>query len=133
MARMPTTTPTILVVDDTPGCRLPMARMLRANGFQTRTACDGREAFDGLSADGAVPPDLILLDLAMPVMDGPAFLTAVRGDPRWASVPVVVVSGEGPGALEAARRLGAVGAVAKGEFRVGELLDLIRRHIKVCQ
>lgn len=128
---MPTISPTILVVDDTPGCRLPMARVLRANGFRTRTACDGREALDVLSANGSVAPDLILLDLDMPVMGGAAFLSALRGDTRWASVPVIVVSGEGPGSLEAARRLGAVEAVGKGEFGVGGLLDLIRRHVGV--
>ena len=128
---MPTISPTILVVDDSPECRLPLSRLLRANGFLTQSACNGREALDGLTVTDATLPDLILLDLAMPIMDGLSFLKAFRGDPRWASVPVVVISGEPQGSLDAARGMGAAEAWSKGGFGIGELLAMIRRQIEV--
>jgi CheY-like chemotaxis protein len=79
----------VLVVDDQSDCSEPMARLLKLCGFDTQTAANGREALDKLSHWSA---DLVLLDLMMPVMDGFAFLEAIRGRPQWSALPVVVFS-----------------------------------------
>jgi CheY-like chemotaxis protein len=118
---------TIFVVDDTESCRKPMARLLRMAGYDVLCACNGLEA---LAALETVRPALILLDLAMPVMDGLTFLGALRDDPRWVALPVIVVSGETPdGPLKQAGICGADEVMAKGGFRTDELFACIRRHI----
>ena len=77
----------VLVVDDQTDCSEPMARLLGLCGFTTGIAGDGRAALEMLGVFG---PDLVLLDLAMPGMDGFDFLRAVRGIPRWTDLPVIV-------------------------------------------
>jgi CheY-like chemotaxis protein len=79
----------VLVVDDQQDCSDPMARLLRVCGFEAECAADGVEALSKLENFG---PDVILLDLAMPGMDGFDFLRALRGLPRWVDLPVVVFS-----------------------------------------
>src|SRR5205085_2847187 len=82
--------PVILVVDDTLIFRDPLAASLRHAGYETACAGNGEEA---LAAVAARRPDLILLDMAMPVMDGVSFLRALRGrGGRDAEIPVVVLS-----------------------------------------
>jgi CheY-like chemotaxis protein len=79
----------VLVVDDQSDCSEPMARLLKLCGFDAQTAANGREALDKLNHWSA---DLVLLDLMMPVMDGFAFLEAIRGHPQWSELPVIVFS-----------------------------------------
>ena len=66
-----------------------MARLLKLCGFDAQTAANGREALEKLNQWAA---DLVLLDLMMPIMDGFAFLEAIRGEPKFSSLPVIVFS-----------------------------------------
>ena len=77
----------VLVVDDQADCSEPMARLLGLCGFEAGIAGDGRAALEMIEGFG---PDLVLLDLAMPGMDGFDFLREVRGIPRWTDLPVIV-------------------------------------------
>jgi len=77
----------VLVVDDQPDCSEPMARLLGLCGFAAGVAGDGQAALGMLEGFG---PDLVLLDLAMPGMDGFEFLRVMRGTPRWTDLPVIV-------------------------------------------
>src|SRR5258706_6312640 len=79
----------VLVVDDQADCSEPMARLLKRCGFEAQTAANGREALDKLVHWSA---DLVLLDLMMPIMDGFAFLEAIRQKPQWSGLPVIVFS-----------------------------------------
>jgi CheY-like chemotaxis protein len=79
----------VLVVDDQADCSEPMARLLKLCGFEAQTAANGREALDKLVHWSA---DLVLLDLMMPIMDGFAFLEAIRQKPQWSGLPVIVFS-----------------------------------------
>lgn len=84
---------TVLVVDDTASFREAVAAVIQRKGYRVLRAADGKQALAVL-ADG--PADLILLDVAMPVMDGPALLRNLRGDPRWRELPVILMTaGEG--------------------------------------
>ena len=83
---------TVLVVEDDEDTRSSTAELLRAFGYMVATAANGREAA-ALVAHGR-PPDVILLDLSMPVMSGWEFLLVVRRDRRLAGVPVIIVSGD---------------------------------------
>jgi signal transduction histidine kinase len=85
----------ILIVEDDPPIRDALAMLLREEGYEVSTADDGEEAFDRLEADTEAQPDLIVLDLRMPVMDGWEFRTAQRRNSRLATIPVVVVSADG--------------------------------------
>ena len=80
----------ILVVEDTLDTRESLAFILRHKGYEVRTAADGQEALEQLKAGAR--PDLILLDLMMPTMDGWEFTNRLRQHPALASIPVVVVS-----------------------------------------
>ena len=80
----------ILLVDDDPGFLMWASAALRARGHQVTTASDGREALAQIRKEGR--PDLILLDLMMPVMDGWQFREAQLKDPAIADVPTVVIT-----------------------------------------
>jgi twitching motility two-component system response regulator PilH len=79
----------ILIVDDDAAQRSVMAELLSARGWAVVVACDGLEAVELL--EGGLRPDVIVLDLAMPRMDGRAFLSHLRGTAR-SFVPVLVTS-----------------------------------------
>jgi serine/threonine protein kinase len=80
----------VLVVEDDVTMQTAMSLALECHGMSVSVAADGREALSLLRQ--GMRPDLILLDLLMPVMDGHQFLKAQRQDPTIASIPVVIVS-----------------------------------------
>jgi len=82
---------TILIVDDDAGIRQLLVLFLEHKGYSAKTAVNGLEALDQLQASQPLP-QLILLDLMMPVMDGATFRQAQQADPRIAAIPVVVLS-----------------------------------------
>src|SRR5207342_1710538 len=77
---------TVLVVDDEPALARALAINLRAAGWEVITAADGRSALD---AAATTHPDVIVLDLGLPDMDGTEVIAGLRG---WTSVPIVVLS-----------------------------------------
>jgi DNA-binding response OmpR family regulator len=79
----------VFVVDDEPDMVDLLATILKSDGLQVETDTDGRSALARLLAD---PPDLVLLDLMMPDLDGMELLKLFRLDARGADVPVLVVS-----------------------------------------
>jgi CheY-like chemotaxis protein len=79
----------ILVADDDPQLREALAECLVLDGFELETACDGRQALD--RARGAAP-DVLLLDLDMPVADGRAVLDVWTSNPDLRHIPVVLMS-----------------------------------------
>jgi two-component system chemotaxis response regulator CheY len=80
----------ILVADDDAGIREVWTVALTRAGYRVLTASNGREALDLMRA---VVPDLIVLDLRMPEMSGPAFLKVLQGSPVLQRIPVLIVSG----------------------------------------
>jgi CheY-like chemotaxis protein len=88
---------TVLVVDDDPDTVETMREILEEEGHTVLSARNGREALE-LALRNV--PDLVLLDLDMPVMDGHAFLDAVKQSPSLANVTVVVLSGMGDAEVE---------------------------------
>jgi signal transduction histidine kinase/DNA-binding response OmpR family regulator/CHASE3 domain sensor protein len=86
---LPTGRKRILVVDDDVHTRQLFTAVLGAEGYRIRTARDGLEAFAAIEQE---LPDLLILDLMMPVMDGGTFLATLRRNPRYAAIPVMVVT-----------------------------------------
>ena len=114
----------VLIVEDDEDLREMMAQLLTLEGFQTAAVANGREALDYLY--GSARPDVILLDLMMPVMDGWEFRRRQQADPILAPVPVIVLS-----ALDQARaaNLDAT-AFLKKPLDFDHLLTLVRSHCR---
>jgi two-component system, OmpR family, alkaline phosphatase synthesis response regulator PhoP len=114
----------VLVVDDEPQVVWMLQFSLEAEGFQTFAARDGRRALDELHQHR---PELMLLDIMMPVMDGWSVLQEIRDLPEGERPRVVVVSARASLRDRAkAAELGAVAFVAK-PFNVDDLLGVLNR------
>ena len=114
----------VLVVDDDPDILEALSEILEAEGFSILRARNGREALERLRPD---PPQLILLDLMMPVMDGWEFAQRLRQLPDVADIPIIVLSAD-RNVGNKAQELGAAGHLAK-PFELNDLLDLVRRAL----
>lgn len=114
----------ILVVEDDDDIRDSLKELLEEEGYQVDTAANGEQALNRLRGEA---PQLILLDLMMPVMDGWEFAERIRGRPDWAQIPVIVLSAD-RNIGDKARKLGAVGYLAK-PFELSELLSLVQTSL----
>jgi CheY-like chemotaxis protein len=116
----------VLVVDDEAPIREVVATVLQEEGYQVVVASD-QEALRMATAD---PPDLIILDIMMPVMDGPELRRCLLDHPQTAKVPVVVMTASGDASAWAAK-LGAVGALPK-PFDIMQLIDLVDKAVRLA-
>jgi DNA-binding response OmpR family regulator len=102
---------TVLVVEDNRNMRTALKLRLEHRAYSVQLAADG---LDALRLAQSVPPDLILLDLMLPRMDGLVVLDHLKSDPRTSSVPIIVLTASGD---EAHRRrsqeLGVTGYFSK--------------------
>ena len=113
----------ILVADDEPNIVTALEFLLQKGGYQVRVARNGDEALKAIEAD---PPELVLLDVMMPVTSGYEVCKRIRERPQWAGIKVVMLSAKGRDA-EVAKGM-AMGAdlyVTK-PFSTRELMDQIR-------
>jgi CheY-like chemotaxis protein len=120
--------PTILTVDDAKAVRLLAQKAL--SGFD----CDATEATNGFNAFFAIEsarPDLILLDLSMPVMDGVETLTRLKSTPELSAIPVIMLTSRANHAvIPQLATLGASGTLMK-PFNETTLLEKIRSVLKL--
>lgn len=101
----------ILIVDDSSSNLLLISNFLESEGFSVTTCVKGREALAQLAKDN---PDLLMLDLMMPDVDGITLLDSIRRNPDTAKLPVIIVSAVGEGdKKEAATKLGISGFISK--------------------
>jgi CheY-like chemotaxis protein len=107
----------VLVVDDDPDIRAFVSELLADEGYEVRAATNG---LDALAVLTNWRPDVILLDLMMPVMDGWAFLARQRLNLELASIPVIVMSAS-YNLSGGARRIAAADMLAK-PFTIDHLL-----------
>lgn len=114
----------LLLVEDDDDIRIDLSALLDDLGYKVSAVRNGREALDYLCE--AEPPDLILLDLMMPIMDGWQLRLELLKDRRLAAIPVMLLSGAGSLATEAAA-LGAVAFLNK-PFNVSQLVRLVEQH-----
>jgi len=102
----------ILLVEDDDALRQVLAEVLVDEGYRVDSAANGQAALDHLKESPA-SPDLILLDLVMPVMDGWAFRDAQRHDQRLSRIPTVILSASFPPDSPRMRALGAEVVLSK--------------------
>jgi CheY-like chemotaxis protein len=116
----------ILVVEDDPDIRESVVEILEDEGHRVTSAGDGREALELLTSVSP-PPDLILLDLMMPVMSGYQFREEQLKLPAFADIPVLVVTAD-VNARAKVESLNAAGFVQK-PLKIQPLLDLVEQLI----
>ena len=120
--------PNILTVDDSKGMRLMVAKALSA------FACEVNEASNGYNAFFAIErarPDLILLDVAMPVMNGVDMLERLKATPELADIPVIMLTSPGDHAvMSEIKTLGASGTLMK-PITEAALLEAVRGVLKL--
>jgi two-component system, cell cycle response regulator DivK len=122
--------PLVLVVEDYPDAREMYSEYLRFSGFRVAEARNGEEA---LEKAFTLLPDVVLMDLALPLMDGWEATRRLKGDPRTAQILVVALTGHAlAGHAEGARRAGCDAFVTK-PCLPDELVDEIRRLLAVRQ
>lgn len=114
----------ILIIDDEIVLLEAIAKKLTLEGFEIVKATDGQE---GLAKIRQEKPDLILLDILMPKMDGMEVLEEVNKDPELAKIPIIIISNSGqPVEIEKAMSLGVKDYLIKAEFDPEEVLVKVR-------
>lgn len=121
--------PRVAIVDDIPEARRLLRRILQSQGDYTiYEATNGREAIELAKKE---LPDLMILDLMMPEVDGFGVLDALKADPNTAHIQVVVVTAKELTSQEKERLRGQIHALMqKGEFMSDELADEVRALVK---
>jgi CheY-like chemotaxis protein len=121
----------ILIIDDDPdNCEL-LARALARAGHAARCAPGDREAMKSLLA---ATPDLVVLDVLMPAMDGVTLLEVIRSSPRWLFVPVVILTAfpEDPRLAEVAA-LGVDRVFAKAKYDLNDLVNYVPERVRTTK
>jgi GAF domain-containing protein/CheY-like chemotaxis protein len=122
----------ILIIEDDTRTRTMLRKRLEKQGWPVIEAENGRVALEGLAENA---PDVILLDLMMPEMDGFQFLDHVRTDERWRSIPIIVITAKDLTQEDRQRLNGYVeGILQKGAYKPEELLaevcSLLRTRVR---
>lgn len=119
----------ILYVEDEPSFQALVSIMLERADFHVDLASNGEE---GVAMALRTPYDLILMDLMMPGVDGFEATRRLKADPRWATKPIVAVTGlTAPEDVKRAYDAGVVDYVSK-PFKRNQLLDLVYKHLSLA-
>jgi DNA-binding response OmpR family regulator len=113
----------ILVVDDEPDLVETVSFRLEANGYEVITATDGQ---DGLTKAREEYPDLIILDLMLPKMNGYEVCTMLKQDSRYQNIPVILFSAKAQEKDERIGRECGANSYVRKPFQAKELLDAIQ-------
>ncbi len=117
----------ILIVDDEPHIVKMVESRLKANGYEVITANNGADGFEKASQE---KPDLIILDMLMPKMDGPTALIKLKTVEGTKNIPVIMFTAKGqPADIEMAQQRGADDYVVK-PFSPPVLLEKIRKALE---
>lgn len=115
--------PRILVVDDEPLIVKMLAKHLEEEGFQVLTAVDG---YEGLAKARAESPDLILLDIILPRLNGYEVCTMLKQDTRHQRIPIVILTAKGKEKDELLGKSCGADVYLTKPFRIQPLLEQIR-------
>jgi len=118
----------ILIIEDDKFLRELISRKISDEGFDVAEAVDGEEGVKKVKTE---KPDLILLDLILPGIDGFEVLSRVKEDLNSASIPVIILSNLGQKEeVEKGLKLGAVDYLIKAHFTPGEIVEKIKAILK---
>jgi putative two-component system response regulator len=123
-------TPHILVVEDDLANRALLVHLLERDGYRTSSVADGRDA---LAAIEELAPDLVLLDVGLPTVDGFEITRRLRSDPRTVALPIILLTGRtGLDSVVEGLDAGADDFVSK-PFQAAELLARLRSALRLRQ
>jgi two-component system cell cycle response regulator DivK len=115
---------TVLVVDDDPKNIKLIKDVLEAFGFRIISAPDGEQAVEWATEE---KPDLILMDLNLPVLDGRRAIEIIKQKPETKHIPVIVLTGWGTENFDQLEKIGCVGVIPK-PFDIMELKSRVEEH-----
>ncbi|MET0452978.1 MAG: SpoIIE family protein phosphatase [Mycobacterium sp.] len=120
----------VLIADDNADMREYLTSLLRTSGYQVSAVSDGQQALEAIRSE---VPDLVISDVMMPVLDGLALLAMLRGDPRTAALPVLLLSARaGQEASIEGLQAGADDYLVK-PFAAAELLARVRANVELAR
>jgi CheY-like chemotaxis protein len=114
----------ILVVDDEPLIAMALEAALEDAGYEVVTAANGRQGLERLAEARA---DLVLLDMMMPVMNGPAMLAAMVAQPELAGIPVIILSSLPAETIR--DRTSGVAAIIRKPYTIDQVLGEIAKAL----
>jgi len=118
----------ILIVEDDKFLRELISQKLLKEGYKVSEAVDGEEGIKKVKEE---KPDLVLLDLILPGIDGFEVLSKMKEDTALAQIPVIILSNLGQkDDVERGLKLGAVDYLIKAHFTPGEIIDKIKNALK---
>lgn len=118
----------ILIIEDEQTLLKAMSMKLMDRSYKVISAIDGKS---GLQLAKSGQPDLILLDILLPVMDGFEVLKELKKDKKTKNIPVLILSNLGQREeIKKGKKLGAVDYLVKADFKLEEILDKIDNIIK---
>lgn len=117
----------ILIIEDDNFLREIIVRKLAKEGFEIVEAVDGEEGINKAKKEN---PDLIVLDLILPTLDGFEVLAKLKEDSETSSVPVMILSNLGQkGEIEQGLRLGAIDYLVKANFTPAEIVNKVKKNL----
>jgi CheY-like chemotaxis protein len=117
--------PKVLVVEDDADSADVLAVALRKPGYEIECVPDGRQALFAISAKR---PDVIILDIRMPVMDGVTFMQVLRSYLGWRDLPVVIVTAaDNESEVDRATQYDIVRVFRKASYKIADLIDTVRK------
>src|SRR5258705_11450642 len=117
----------ILLLDDMPVTREPLAKILAYEGYDVLAAGNGLEAIEALRDH---PVELLLLDVMMPKMNGIQLLETLRHQEQWKNLAVIALTGSMDRAhITRLRELGVSEIVTKARFKIDDLLGRVKAHL----
>lgn len=118
----------ILFIEDEPTLQKTLGEALKREGYKIQTAFDGKAGLEMIKTD---KPDLVLLDLILPKMDGFAVLQEMKKDPEIADIPVIVLTNlEGTTDVERVLDLGATTFLVKANYELKEVVAKVKQALE---
>ncbi len=118
----------ILIVEDDEFLRQLVSQKLSSEGFAVSLAVDGP---DGIEKTKSVMPDLILLDLLLPTIDGFEVLSKIKSDSATSSIPVIILSNLGQQEeIDRGLKLGAIDYLVKAQLTPEEIVAKVKTSLK---
>ncbi|HHE76645.1 MAG TPA: response regulator [Candidatus Parcubacteria bacterium] len=118
----------ILVVEDDKFLRELISQKLTKEGYDIAEATDGEKGFESVKKE---KPDLVLLDLILPIIDGFEVLSRIKSDPVLAQIPVIILSNLGQKEdIEKGLKIGAADYLIKAHFTPAEIIEKIKNVLK---
>lgn len=116
----------ILIAEDDENNRIPLKMMLKMNGYDVIEACDGQQAVDCIQRD---KPDLVLMDISLPVIDGLEVTRIIRREAEFQTLPIIFISGyENQETLDRVKACGGTGYISK-PIEFDDLKLMIEKHL----